>query len=75
MTSATGFIIFGVRMLKTGVRWSPGPLKALQAALLYADYGDYEDSEDSGGPGRARMLKTGLRWSPGPFKDLQAALL
>ena len=32
------------RVLKTGVKRSPGPLKDLQAALLYADYEDYEDS-------------------------------
>ena len=33
-------------MLKTVKNRSPGPLKASQAALLYADYEDYEDSED-----------------------------
>ena len=51
-------------MLKTGVGWSHGHFKDLQAALLHADY---ENSEGSGGElVMAMMLGTGVRRSPGP---------
>ena len=63
------------RMLKTGMWQSPGPLKDLQAALLYVGHQGHEDFDGSGGLGSASMLKKRMWRSPGPLKALQAALL
>ena len=61
-------------MLKTGVKRSPGPLKDLQAALLYADYENYEDSEDSGVAGEGQGAKDRCETEPWPLKRLTGSL-
>ena len=54
-------------MLKTVVWQSPGPLRALQAALLHVHHAD---SEDSGGAGEGQGAKARCVAEPWPLKRL-----